>query len=1055
MAETIVLNGVFKDDITPQLKKLTRSIEQLQKSFAKFGKSLRPIARDLGKVAAASERINMALKDQSKQTINASKAWAVYRREVGKAGAAQRKAFGGVAAGPRGPRASGGGGARGLGGAVAGAGIGMALGRVVEQGIITGFRIGAQIMMKPFQYLAGAIGERIKDELDDIMSAGGLFANDRRYGTNLFSGFGAARGFQEDLNRRLAESAAALPGATNDYVRAARQITDTIGIAFGKDKDAFNTFAKELGGTGESLDSIATVLQNFTEKAVMLGQAGGGGMRGTMGLPMLLEQMVNQEQVNIPGLKRRYAALRTNPLLASALEDAQEEINAAGANTAARLKAVMKALDEALPDEVVAAMKTSMSGVLEAVRSSFLDPDTGLFGLGRLLKTTVPKVDALGRFVDKNNKVVASAAEAVEEQTTLYKMFREVVGGFMIPLSELTNLLPTLFDPLSKIADEFVELREISQEFYRNFNAYTEWFKQNEFKDAGARGAMSALNKFLKDLGVIGFDEASANIQNIKNKDFTLADLFKNMMTQLLESDFMEKIGHAIGRAVGQIIASVAAVMNKTKDAAKSGLGKGLIEGFQSAGGTAAVKSIFKRVFELMLELLWLAIREAPGEMLLVGGAIALGPIIGGLITSAITGGLGPALTVIGGWIKMTVWPLIAPFALIAAKVMLIVGAVMGLLAIIRHADLIFKGLVIMLEYFGHAVGWVTAKLSVGILDFLSKIGMASKDEVAKARAEAEKHAIGMQEKRQELEANTAESLARTASDFESITSGFKTLMGGGAQPESGGSNVQQAPLTRATTQALNTSSAVSNIDKAIKKVGEVVRKQNELNRAKFTTMNTALVGMNNKLNGVLSVEIVKSVPLPMNIQMGGGATGNEQGGPSVFNNLAGAMGLMMTSGYRPNDTDSYHGINRARDYAGDPQQMLAFAQMMSSTFGGTLKELIYTPLGYSIKNGQVVPPYAQGTHYDHVHVAYGMGGGSPAFFSSKSAAQSWERRVAPSNSAIASVTSNSAEMGGGSVTVGSINISGVNDPQAIAETVAEEIMMALDRSSYTSLYNS
>lgn len=36
------------------------------------------------------------------------------------------------------------------------------------------------------------------------------------------------------------------------------------------------------------------------------------------------------------------------------------------------------------------------------------------------------------------------------------------------------------------------------------------------------------------------------------------------------------------------------------------------------------------------------------------------------------------------------------------------------------------------------------------------------------------------------------------------------------------------------------------------------------------------------------------------------------------------------------------------------------------------LLELIYTPLGYSAKNGQKTAPYAQDAHYNHVHVAAG-----------------------------------------------------------------------------------
>lgn len=89
---------------------------------------------------------------------------------------------------------------------------------------------------------------------------------------------------------------------------------------------------------------------------------------------------------------------------------------------------------------------------------------------------------------------------------------------------------------------------------------------------------------------------------------------------------------------------------------------------------------------------------------------------------------------------------------------------------------------------------------------------------------------------------------------------------------------------------------------------------------------------------------------------------------------LARQFGLGMTSGYRPGDP-GWHGRNRARDYAGPPGQMLRFARYVAGAFGPRLLELIHTPLGFGIKNGQRVPPYARADHYDHVHVAMQRGG--------------------------------------------------------------------------------
>lgn len=92
-------------------------------------------------------------------------------------------------------------------------------------------------------------------------------------------------------------------------------------------------------------------------------------------------------------------------------------------------------------------------------------------------------------------------------------------------------------------------------------------------------------------------------------------------------------------------------------------------------------------------------------------------------------------------------------------------------------------------------------------------------------------------------------------------------------------------------------------------------------------------------------------------------------------------MGLSVTSGFRPGSVTSsgnmsYHASGRALDLADGPSQMLAYARFVASAFGGRLKELIHTPLGFSIKDGRRVPPFAQADHLDHVHVAMARGGG-------------------------------------------------------------------------------
>jgi len=177
---------------------------------------------------------------------------------------------------------------------------------------------------------------------------------------------------------------------------------------------------------------------------------------------------------------------------------------------------------------------------------------------------------------------------------------------------------------------------------------------------------------------------------------------------------------------------------------------------------------------------------------------------------------------------------------------------------------------------------------------------------------------------------------------------------------------------------------------------------------------------------------------------MGGG-----KGSLGAARALAAMFGLSLTSHVRPWDIGSYHQIGRAMDFSnssGPTPQMMAFAQEMLKRYGSSLTELIYTPLGFSIKNGRQVPPLAAGAHYNHVHVAFGLGSGNPAFFSSQSDAIAWEKKMMPSTARVSSVTTNSSE-GFGSYTLNSpitIYQQPGQDPEELANIVATRLNMAI-----------
>jgi hypothetical protein len=221
--------------------------------------------------------------------------------------------------------------------------------------------------------------------------------------------------------------------------------------------------------------------------------------------------------------------------------------------------------------------------------------------------------------------------------------------------------------------------------------------------------------------------------------------------------------------------------------------------------------------------------------------------------------------------------------------------------------------------------------------------------------------------------------------------------------------------------------------------------------------INSTLVSNQQQTNARLSkLETKFSTP-----GMAGGLGGASAGGVDAFTPIAQRYGLQMTSGYRPGDP-GWHGANRARDFSngtGPTPQMMQFAQFMASNYGSNLKELIYTPLGFSIKNGQKVPPYAQGSHYNHVHVAYALGPENGVGFTKlkgPDGAQSWEKSMVPGSVKVASITGNSAE-GFGSNTFGDINVTvnagSTTDPDALASIVALKIGEAVADARAASIF--
>jgi hypothetical protein len=107
---------------------------------------------------------------------------------------------------------------------------------------------------------------------------------------------------------------------------------------------------------------------------------------------------------------------------------------------------------------------------------------------------------------------------------------------------------------------------------------------------------------------------------------------------------------------------------------------------------------------------------------------------------------------------------------------------------------------------------------------------------------------------------------------------------------------------------------------------------------------------------------------------------GTQVGNLSEAKSLAESMRVPLYSHVRKDNPNSFHYDGRAMDFSNDgvgngtPQQ-LSLANEFVRKYGATAKEIFYTPLGYSIKDGKKVSTIAASTHYNHVHIAFAKGG--------------------------------------------------------------------------------
>jgi hypothetical protein len=597
---TFTLVGVFKDNITPSLKKLNTQLASTAKSFEKMQRMVRPIARDMAIMGDAASRMTSGIGSQRNAFESNLRAMKGYRSELGKISSAQRqmeRKFK-VPAAPFAPTPSG---PRGGGGRPSRPPVTprsyapeMGDGFTIEKGILanlaTSFVEGLFTQItgavgKAINYVKGALQERIQDEMSDIQSAGGILSIGKERNVAWADTYKEAMGIQNKLNAEMANLAAALPGDTQDYVNNMKQVTDTTMKITLQNGPAM---IQAMKGFNSSVVTQKDAYIEATKQLAKYTTLGSLGATGGVPITALAEQILNMDKVNIQSMKRKFAQLQKNPLLSGALEKFEGEMNKASAGSADRYKAMIKAFEQAFPAEVLDAMTNSADGIIQSLKSGLLNPDVGLLGLGRKIKIS---------FAGLNRSL-----GPLQEDLSVFDMFLGVFKAFGMVVSPIISELPKIIEPFSSLLDPLKQFYVIAENTIGKFKTETQRFQGMKLDFAAFRGSLSAIGNLAKAFGA---DKAEIDKLDsmLTSKKLDLGGALQQAFKTLFSSDALKKFGKAIGESLSGFL-SMLANMAKTGGqlADQSGLIGGFLEGWKKNKGTEALLTIVKEIIGVVVK---------------------------------------------------------------------------------------------------------------------------------------------------------------------------------------------------------------------------------------------------------------------------------------------------------------------------------------------------------------------------------------------------------------------------------------------------------------------
>lgn len=468
----IRLVGSFKDDITPKLKKLSTQLTLVTKKFEKLQSKLRPIARDMGTIAMASERVSDSLKKQRSAFESSVQGMRAYKKELGGVVAAQKRLAKQVSLpSVRQPRGGGGGGGRGGGGLTGAAAAGTFLGGGALLAASGAVSVIGGAVSSAFGYLGDRFKEAMQDEINDIQAQGAIFGVLRKEG--LVTDYKAGKEIAKTLDIEIAKMVASSPIPTETITTLNRTLSDTFlpGLMKG--------FKAEGASTMQAAQKSARQLAGFYEQIGYLTPPNYPIGMVTKGITKLIEAG------KITGEIMQIDFFQMNPQLIPELRRRNFE---QAKNVMERMKILQEAMNTVMPQEAIAEIRTSLTAGMQGLKDNLDNVSVGLLSFGAQFAKKI-KVKYLYRDVNKASKTYGQIVEGVRMVETPLQM----ISAYLAPvLMELSTVIGAVTDKLGPV----------TQHIARAFEKFFGPALQTLTRELG--GIADAINKGdLKDMGDI------------------------------------------------------------------------------------------------------------------------------------------------------------------------------------------------------------------------------------------------------------------------------------------------------------------------------------------------------------------------------------------------------------------------------------------------------------------------------------------------------------------------------------------------------------------------